>query len=485
MQSTEKINFIISGIRDGFKRSHISNNDISEVINFISDIRQITNVATENFYSIEKTQNYTLVTIFNPHTIDYIDRKAYIAITLFVKNEFVIQGDIIGALNHLMNYYEQKQANDFNSLRFTEEMFEAEYANLTVEKNTTTESAIRNKQGYIVYDQISEIVSHLESPAINGFQKVYLLSTNNINVANQLVSFEKITAFPKAVVYKVADFANGFYDVFINNQTYSTAGKLDMHHLTINANQGDVIAITHKASKISHNIVASYPGQTLQLHDYFPKVNTETSNRPGPIGGNNPNRGTIPPKPESPKLNKALLIMIGVLVPVVIGLVIYSIMEKAPPPPTPPTVQQSAPVQPTINDTSNSTSTAQVNSSTSTAGASTGSVSNTQSTTTRPNGSSAGSTNPNNAPKNPANAQAVRGVKISNTGAGSPADNANKTATKVTTTSNSSGSGKKSGAANCPTCNNLKAEIDGESDMALKRGKQKELKAHQKTANHQ
>ena len=195
-----------------------------------------------------------------------------------------------------------------------------------------------------------------------------------------IFSFEKITAFPKAVTYKIEDFANGFYEVLINNQAYSTAGKLDMHHLTLNANQGDVIAITHKASKKSHSFVATYPGQTLQLHDYFPKANNLTGNRTAPIGGNNPNRGSIPPKPESPKLNKALLIMIGVLVPVVIGLVIYSIMEKTPPPPV--VVKQVAPVEKTANDINNSTSTAQVNSLTSTANTTAGSGSNTNSTRT-------------------------------------------------------------------------------------------------------
>jgi hypothetical protein len=93
-------------------------------------------------------------------------------------------------------------------------------------------------------------------------------------------------------------------------------------------------------------------------------------------------------------LNKALLIMIGVLVPVVIGLVIYSIMEKTPPPPA--VVKQVAPVEKTANDINNSTSTAQVNSLTSTSFTTAGSLSNTNSTRSRPNGNIAGSTTTNN-----------------------------------------------------------------------------------------
>ena len=111
MQTQQKIFFIISGIREGFKRSHLlCNNEIKEVIDYIGDIRGITNSAVESFYSIEKTNNYTLASIFNPNTIDHVDRKAYIAITLFVKNDYIIKGNLIGALHHLMNYYEQNRA---------------------------------------------------------------------------------------------------------------------------------------------------------------------------------------------------------------------------------------------------------------------------------------------------------------------------------------------------------------------------------------
>ena len=106
MQTQQKIYFIISGTREGNNRSHLlCNNDIKEVIDYIGDIRGIVNSAVDSFYSIEKTKNYTLSSIFIPNTDDYINRKAYIAITLFVRNDYIIKGNLIGALHHLMNYY--------------------------------------------------------------------------------------------------------------------------------------------------------------------------------------------------------------------------------------------------------------------------------------------------------------------------------------------------------------------------------------------
>ena len=98
---------------------------------------------------------------------------------------------MIGALHHLMNYYLQKQGKELTNT-FTEEMFESEYANLQIEQVSHSVKGTRSKQGYIFYDQTSEIATHFENPSINGYQKVYFLSSKNIGVANQLINFDKI-----------------------------------------------------------------------------------------------------------------------------------------------------------------------------------------------------------------------------------------------------------------------------------------------------
>ena len=51
MHQHNKIYFVISGVRDGFRKSHLlSNNNIPEVTDYIDDRRQITNTANDLFY---------------------------------------------------------------------------------------------------------------------------------------------------------------------------------------------------------------------------------------------------------------------------------------------------------------------------------------------------------------------------------------------------------------------------------------------------
>lgn len=327
MQTKEKIYFIISGVREGFKKSHLlTNNNISEVIDYIDDRRQISNSANDRFYSIEKTQNYNLFSIFNPNTIDQVGRKAYIAITLFVKKDYLIIGNLIDTLNGLMNYYEQKQGNEFTN-RFTDEMFEVEYSSLYIQHKPTSDLGIRSKQGYFIYDHLSEIASFFDFPAINGYQKVYFLSNNNNEVVNQLIAFEKITAFPKNVNFQLTDFRTGIYEVLINNKTYSFSGMLNQNNLTIFANQGDSLTIINRNTKKTHTLTVNYPGQNINIYHYFPEdkpkpppaYNPNTQNQyKGAVGGHK-NQA-----PERKKFEKGLLIMIGILVPIVIGLVVYT-----------------------------------------------------------------------------------------------------------------------------------------------------------------
>ena len=370
MQHEQKIYFIISGVRDGFRKSHLlCNNDITEVIDYIDDRRQVANSAVESFYSIEKTKHYTLVSIFNPNTVDHVGRKAYIAITLFVRNDHVIKGNLISTLQHLMNYYEQKQGKEFTN-RFTEEMFEAEYANLNIEHIVHGETGIRFKQGYIFYDQISDIASHFENPTINGYQKVYFLNSANIGVANQLMSFDKIVAFPKNVVYKVQHFGKGNYAILINNQPYSTAGKLQLNTLTLNINQGDTITIENRSIKATKTLVANASDTDINVEELFPIQNKAGQNK-SVVGDNNVgNRGNNTKTPKK-KNNQTILYIVVPVVISIVGFFIYKALNpppppkiikgasvEAPPPPAPPIPATSTPTPTATTDTGKSTKSA-------------------------------------------------------------------------------------------------------------------------------
>jgi hypothetical protein len=464
MQTSDKIYFIISGVREGFKKSHIlCNNDIAEVINYIDDRRQITNNAIDNFYTIEKTTNYTLVSVFNPNTIDHVGRKAYIAITLFVKNGFEIKGDVVGVLAHLMNYYEQKQGNEITN-RFTEEMFEAEYANLGVAAAQSKDGGARFKQGYILYDQLAEIASNFQTPTINGFQKVYFFSNKNINVANQLVSFEKIVEFPRAVAFSIIDLFNGNYDVFINDQPYDVKGRVSQQNLLVYANQGDVLKIVDLSTKKSHTHVITAPGNNINIHEVFPKQTRSINTRPRAVGGSSTPRGTINNDSKDKKLNRVLMIMIGILVPCVIGLVIYTFKEDPPPVPTPAKPSTTVVTQPSPIDTTQSANTNATNT-TVVSGNATNTVStqNTRTTTTN-------IANPRPGPTtSPAQRTVGRGASSAQTSA---------TSTRNQASASNSSSTSKASKTDCKECQRLTALMEGQPSPALKAPFQKKIKNH-------
>ena len=329
MQTQQKIYFIISGTREGNNRSHLlCNNDIKEVIDYIGDIRGIVNSAVDSFYSIEKTKNYTLSSIFIPNTDDYINRKAYIAITLFVRNDYIIKGNLIGALHHLMNYYLQKQGKELTNT-FTEEMFESEYANLQIEQVSHSEKGTRSKQGYIFYDQTSEIATHFQNPSINGYQKVYFLNSKNIGVANYLLNknYDKIVAFPKEVVYKIHDFGKGNYNLLINNQSYSTAGNLHLNTLTLNIHQGDTITIENRSNKTTKSLVAVSTDTDIYVEDLFP---AQYTSNPIQSTGNTGTKGHSYPNSPKKKVNKTVLLAAAAMIPFVIGIGIYKMVNQPP-----------------------------------------------------------------------------------------------------------------------------------------------------------
>ena len=329
MQTQQKIYFIISGTREGNNRSHLlCNNDIKEVIDYIGDIRGIVNSAVDSFYSIEKTKNYTLSSIFIPNTDDYINRKAYIAITLFVRNDYIIKGNLIGALHHLMNYYLQKQGKELTNT-FTEEMFESEYANLQIEQVSHSEKGTRSKQGYIFYDQTSEIATHFQNPSINGYQKVYFLNSKNIGVANYLLNknYDKIVAFPKEVVYKIHDFGKGNYNILINNQSYSTAGNLHLNTVTLSIHQGDTITIENISNKTTKSLVVVSTDTDIYVEDLFP---AQYASNPIQSTGNTGTKGHSYPNSPKKKVNKTVLLAAAAMIPFVIGIGIYKMVNQPP-----------------------------------------------------------------------------------------------------------------------------------------------------------
>ena len=290
MTTNNKIYFVISGVTDGFKKSHIlTNNNIGEVLDYLDDRRQICNPAIENFYTIEKTQNYILATIFNPNSEDHVGRKAYISITLFVSKEFFIIGDLISTLDNLMIYYLNKQTSQL-SIRFTQEMFEENYINLTTQKNNNPYYFLDKKKGYFLYNDILSIYEIFKNHTINGYQKVFFLNKSNVNVIDQLPNHDKIIEFQNSYTFTIKNYDETKYEIRLNNNTYIPI--FVSNSALINVKTGDLLQIKDLFKNIQKQYQISFSDQSVNVNDIFPtqkivhtpftKQNSHNSSKPQP-----------------------------------------------------------------------------------------------------------------------------------------------------------------------------------------------------------
>ena len=215
MLNTKQFGFVIWGVRNGFNRDILSSDKVAEVSAAFNDsMRQICNGVIDCFYSIEKTANYTLLTVYNPNTADHVQRKAYIAITLFAKNGTNYNGDVVAMLNSLMNYNIQKQGSAIVNT-YTESMFEEQIQNISAQVGFNNDT-IGSKLGYIAYNTIDEIENYFKKPSIDGFKKVFFYQ-KAINITLP-AEFEKVTSFKKALRVSVLNYNAKKFNLFLNGQ---------------------------------------------------------------------------------------------------------------------------------------------------------------------------------------------------------------------------------------------------------------------------
>ena len=312
MSINNKIYFVISGVTDGFKKSHIlTNNNIDEVLNYLDDRRQICNTALENFYSIEKTKNYVLVTIFNPNTEDHVGRKAYISITLFVNKEYIIIGDIMSTLDNLMLYYLNKQASQI-SIRFTQEMFEDNYQNLTIQKNYNPNYFIDKNNGYFEYENVLNISEYFQNLSIPGYEKVYFLNKSNVNVIDQLFNYDKILEFKNSNTFSITGFDESKFEIRLNNNAYRPTYSLN--RALIRVYKGDQVVIRKIKNSSQKKFEITNFDQNVHINDIFPIENqiiTPKLNTTKQVPSSNQQKNDY-------KINRILLVTLVIVVAAVV-----------------------------------------------------------------------------------------------------------------------------------------------------------------------
>ena len=230
------------------------------------------------------------------------------------------------------------------------------------------------------------------------------------------------------------------------------------------ANQGDVLKIVDLSTKKSHTRVIAAPGNNINILDLFPKQTRSITTGPRAVGGSSTPRGPINNDSKDKKLNRVLMIMIGILVPCVIGLVIYTFIDPAtptPPPPKPagPVVTQPEPIDTNQSANTNVTNTTVVS----------GNLTNTVGTQ-NPRTTTTTATNPRSGTRTSPAQGAVRGG----------ASNSQPAATcsrSQASTSNSSSTSKAS-KTECTECKRLTALREGTPSPTKKESYQKKINNH-------
>jgi len=311
----KEIGFVVWGLRAGFKNDWLVSNVDSSVLGSLTDeMRAYCFGTITEFFSIEKVNGFTVLTIYNPNTTDHVGRRAYIAISLVVSERYGLSGNVVGCLQEMMSTYLSKQGK-----AMINKVSSSDFLPILAKISTSVKSKLihdNSKRIGILKSQDSVSFNlHFQDLSISEFKKVYFL-TDSINALERKEGVEFIQAFRKSSVFSLEGYSTLSHEITINNKKVEGS-----NHLIYS---GDVVRVTHMNQQVTKKIVASGRDINMSTSILFPK-------REEPI--------TPQKEPKSP-LNKILLVSSITLVigfGIVFGYLKFFSSEPPPPPPPPAT----------------------------------------------------------------------------------------------------------------------------------------------------
>ncbi len=191
---------IIWGIRREFNNALFVSDNVPDAEDNLLDIRglaQMDGVHRDNFYSIQRTNKFYLVTIVNPLIKTKAARQEYIAITLFTSQGNSLKGNPREVLDKLMEAYIRLQGTDVGANRFTVEDLESCVDSLKAIKSNYP--AVERKECvYSVFDKTtkSEIDSYFKFDRQTGnFKEVYLFPLTSPQAIESKKEYTEIKDF--------------------------------------------------------------------------------------------------------------------------------------------------------------------------------------------------------------------------------------------------------------------------------------------------
>jgi LysM repeat protein len=288
------IGFVVWGIRNGFKNNWLSFNvDMNVYEFFTDDMRQICNSTVDKFFSIEKIEDSTILSIYNPNTRDHVQRKAYIALSIVIPNGFKIIGDTIGCLDQMMQTYEIKQGNAMVNMVNVDDI-KTILTRIQVVRASSELSTSVSNIGLFQYNDLNQISAHFSNPTIYDFKKVFFISGQNIAI-ERIPGIQIVHSFAKPLVLTINEFDTRAYKVTINNQPIA--------NLQSQVKRGDLIQFIDLKTGQGKQLQVADSDIHISLLDLFPPIIFQPSH------------------PKSPKSNKPkILVLLSLSLLLVLGV---------------------------------------------------------------------------------------------------------------------------------------------------------------------
>ena len=320
---TQKVNigFVIWGVRNGFEVMLASN--LSEVEFLKSDVvsdnmRQVCNTTSETFYSIHRNQKFGVVTIYHSDAKDMVGRKAYVAISLYIPANYQFIGDVGVVLNHLKNFYIQKQADSYVNM-FTAQMFTEQYSTLDCDKNNGFVIPGSSK-GYLKFNNLNDIKDRFKLLDINGYQSAFFIPSSVTGPENQLQGYQIINEFKDTIRIIVEGFDSSRHKIMYNNEPINSLET----NFSLEVKPGNEITFIDLINNRRQSFIRFTTDQVINLVALFPVIITKSYDfkSKDPLSFTS-TQSTI--KKKENKVGKILLVC-GAFISI-IALVVVAILE--------------------------------------------------------------------------------------------------------------------------------------------------------------
>jgi hypothetical protein len=199
-----------------------------------------------------------------------VGRKAYVAISLYIPANYQFIGDVGLVLNHLKNFYIQKQADSYVNM-FTAQMFTEQYSTLNCEKNNGFVIPGSNK-GYLKFDNLNDINDRFRLLDINGYQSAFFIPSSVTGPENQLQGYQIINEFKDTIRIIVEGFDSSRHKIMYNNEPINSLET----NFSLEVKPGNEITFIDLINNRRQSYLRFTPNQLINLVALFPVIITKS-----------------------------------------------------------------------------------------------------------------------------------------------------------------------------------------------------------------